>query len=470
MKKRIWNPLVYAEFAVFLGIGTLAGCGGEKTIDYHPEGVADVPQTGSGAGGAVSQFAGETLWSEIWNIERGGEETVEVIVDARIVLPPVEEMYVVTAKVPKFDEQFREQAVKNFYGESVVFYDDILHLPKKELEAIYKDYENRYETSSDAEKDIWKANMEKYKSLMEKASDTYTPADDYEVDEYIGTRDGITYKLGIHDDYGVAEGKFDSLEIVINATNIEELVPEQYPDYIHAWPHPYMTCDKYADIGENECVYSEQEAERLARDLLESFGLEYPVLTRSVPLIWGDEELSSRNCNEYHANGYSFTFAYGIDGVSFPDFGTEDNYENWDAIGVYQEKTVKYGMNAHAVIDVTDKGIYCEYIADPLETVRISECVKLLPLETIKEIMKENMEKKYEDLPFHAGRVPQKFTHMELIYFRVRDKENEGCYSYVPAWRLSEKEEMYSYGESRIRNPIIVNAIDGTLIDIYEDW
>ena len=57
------------------------------------------------------------------------------------------------------------------------------------------------------------------------------------------------------------------------------------------------------------------------------------------------------------------------------------------------------------------------------------------------------------------------FQRLELIYFRIKDKENEGCYSYIPAWRLSGGNDYPQYFE----NPLLINAIDGSVIDFYDE-
>lgn len=412
MKKQIGNPLVCAGFAAALAIAMLMGCAGEKKVDYHIDGVEKEPQTdGDSPKGTIAQFAEETAWNEIWNIEEGVEETVHVTVDAQVLVPDVKEMYVVEVTVPKFDVAFKERAVKIIFGGEDVSCDD-------------------------------------------------------ETDEYTGKMDGITYTLRFDEHFGEEGYYTDSQWFSLQAKNFEEICPEEYEGYVHHMEHPYMFNDVYMEAAENECKLSLQEAEKIARNFLEEFGLEYPVLAYTKPLIWGDETLDSRTCNKWPANGYVFTYNYGVENVSFTDLGY--SYVN---LVMEEGKIPRYSMYASATVYVTDKGVIFMVADNPVETVSISDSVELLPLDTIKEIMKEEMTNRYGDFRFIFKWAANEleFTHMELIYFRVNDKENPERYSYVPAWRLSEQIGQYGQWNSEIRNPVIINAIDGSVISIFDE-
>ncbi len=60
-------------------------------------------------------------------------------------------------------------------------------------------------------------------------------------------------------------------------------------------------------------------------------------------------------------------------------------------------------------------------------------------------------------------------NEMELIYFRMRDRKNQGYYSYVPAWRLADVVRDVSGRITGISNQVLINAIDGSVIDFYEE-
>lgn len=81
-------------------------------------------------------------------------------------------------------------------------------------------------------------------------------------------------------------------------------------------------------------------------------------------------------------------------------------------------------------------------------------------METIQKIMKSEVTEHTGRYDFSGG---NGFNAMELIYFRMKNVDEPGSYSYVPVWRLCNESE-YSYD-----NPILVNAIDGTVIHLLDE-
>lgn len=472
MKKQIWKRTLCLGLATTLCMGMLSGCGTEKEIDYHVDGATENSQTaGDGGKTALSQFAGETIWEDNWTIEEDENKTIELTVDAQIVLPEAEEMYVVEVTVPEFDADFKEHVAETLFDGNGIYYNDVEHLPKKELEIIYDDYKRRYEeATAEADREYLAAYMTYYEKLLETAGDTYMPADAFDVNGYIGERDGITYELYFSDIYGGENWVLNIQYFSFYATNFEEICPEGYEGYSHYMAHPYMNMDRYTNVGENECKLSVEEAEGMARELLEELGLEYPVLSYAKPLMWGDETLFSENIyDDWPANGYVLTFEYGMDDLSFTGFGSDGNYSVGYSSDTYEMgEQQPYSLGAFAEVYVTDKGVIGVFVNSPVETVNISESVELLPLDTIKEIMKDNADKPFTELDSSYS-LKETYSHMELIYFRVRDKENPMNYSYIPAWRLSEQLGDPLMGNWSIRNSLIINAIDGMWIDLFDE-
>lgn len=449
----------------------LTGCGNEKNVDYNIDGVTEETRTENNNGKkSVSQFADEENWNEVWTVDEGVEDPVEITIDAEVTIPEAEEMSVVEVRVPEFDVKFKEHAVKTLFEGNDVYYNDLEHLPKKELEELYMENKEWYESATtEMERETARKHMQEYEKLLENASDTYTLADSYEVDEYIGEVNGITYELWVSDFYGETGWDINAQWFNFYAANIEEICPDEYEGYTHYMEHRYMTCDRYTNVGENECDISIEDAEKVARDLLKELGLEYPVLAYTKPLIWGDSTLSDENMYDWPANGYAFTFEYGVDEVSFTGLGT--NYDYVNLVNSEADEVPQYSMMATASVYVTEKGVIDLHAYSPVETVDISESVELLPLDTIKEIMKEKITTEYEDFRFINLMAANELTfdHMELIYFRVRDTGNSKQYSYVPAWRLTSQIGDAVQNNLSIRNPVVINAIDGTLINVYDE-
>lgn len=463
-RKQRWKQRMRTGLLTWMCMGLLTGCGEEKKVDYRIEGVKEETQeeTDEGRSG-VLQFAEEETWNETWTID-DGENVAEVRIEADIVLPDTEQMSVVEVCVPEFNGEYKKQIVGRIFGGEEVYYHDFEHLPKKELEEMYDMFEEMYLSEPEGTADGIKEEMDKYKDAVGTAKDTYTLAEEYNINEYIGKRDGITFELEflLHENRAGGADLYNQ-RINFFAKDFKDICPKEYEDYITYMEHPY------AYNGENECKFSEEEAQKIARKFVDDLGLEYPVLTETKPIIWGDEKFSVEDFYEWNVNGYVFHYEYGLDDVSFTGFGEEWEYEN-----IYnspEDDELKYSMAAEMCVYVTDRGVIHMYADSPVETTGITEKVELLPLDTIKKIMKEQMTNQYEN--FHFLQMSQTgefvFNRLELIYFRVRNKENSRKYSYVPAWRLSDQTGIEKYEVRIIRNPVIINAIDGSVIDFYDE-
>lgn len=417
--------------------GIFTGCGDKEKVDYSIEGVEDAAASeeqeyGRGKS-SVAQFAKETHWSDVWTLETKegiGTETVEITIEADIFLPDAEEMYVVEVTVPEMDEPYRQRIVENLFDSQ-----EVSHMTAKD---------------------------------EVKEEELYPTKGDYVADQYIGERDGVSYILWFNriTDEDMSGG-YSSQWFNFYPEDTSDICPKSYEGYTRFMPHRFLTVDKYTRIGENECAISQEKAQEMAEDFLKEFELEYSVLHTVRPLIWGDDTLSSDTIYDWPANGYVFTYHYGVEEVSFRG-STKYAYMPY----AEEDTDKEYPAEGSAEVYVTERGVICMYADNPVETMGMSGEVEFLPLETIKEIMKEEVIKRYEEFSF-VHLMPAKelqFTRMDLIYFRVRDKEHPGSYSYIPAWRLSEDlGKLPEGGDIVVHNPVIINAIDGTLINFYDE-
>lgn len=181
---------------------------------------------------------------------------------------------------------------------------------------------------------------------------------------------------------------------------------------------------------------------------------------------------------QYFLNGYIFYFDAGVDAMSFLQFGSQETD------GYFREKKKKseesqYSMRAQMEVYVNDKGVIRMRAYNPIETLTISEGVDLLPMDVVKEIVMEQVSGQFEKFRFKftdGAAIPDEIKQteyefvnltdkMELIYFRVRNKADRGYYSYIPVWRLSG----IHYVSGKLENQILINAIDGSVIDFYDE-
>ena len=466
-KRRGWFGL-----ALCLGLNLLTGCK-EKSVDYDVGGMTESGQVGTNGGErGLNQFTDAPAWKDEWTAVNTKGNAVTLSIDAQISVPQAEQMSVVEVKEPEFDAAYKESVAKRIFGGEEVYYNDPEHLPKKELEKLrMRCLEWMDDRAEDAEavKEL-ETELSGYDELLKTAKDTYTLVDAYDVDEYLLEHDGISYELvfgEIENDSTVSDAIYKSKRVRLHPKDISEVCPEE-------WKGKSMYYYNLPSIGtavENQCKFSEEEAQKLAQRFVDELDMGYSVLGYSKPLFWEEVKVSDEIPN-YMPNGYIFCYDAGIDGVSFTSFGTQGQYMNYG-----KKKGVEgewYQLDSTLEVYVTDKGVIEMDVINPVEITGISGETGLLPLREVEGIVKKQINEHFGTFRFDYPADDRKvtFNKMELIYFRIRDRKNPGHYSYVPTWRLSEVTE-YEY-ELRplnffIRNPVLINAIDGSVIDFYDE-
>lgn len=402
---------VSAVLLLCLSVNFAAGCK-DKTIDYDI-GINTESMWNAGKSG-VEQFADAPAWEEEWTTENKKGDTVTLKVDADIILPQTGQLSVVEVMEPAFDAAYKETVAKRIFGDEEVCYNDIC-----------------------------------------------TPVDTYTANEYLGNRDGVPYELSFSEWDADRSSLRRIKTIKLAPKDVYQICPENLRETENliytAWPQ--------RNTVENQCGISEEEARNTAQHFVDTLGLDYSVYAYSQPMVWANNSL----WDEWAANGYVFTFDFGVDEISFVSFGREEDYKNF-YIKHSESDELEYSLNAQMKVYVTEAGVIAMTADNPMEKIRISERVKLLPLDTIERIMKAQLTQSLEAFRFnYSPRGDLNFDEMELIYFRVRDKENPGYYSYVPAWRLSSASKAEEYHVISVRNPVLVNAMDGSVIDFYDE-
>ena len=92
----------------------------------------------------------------------------------------------------------------------------------------------------------------------------------------------------------------------------------------------------------------------------------------------------------------------------------------------------------------------------PVSVTSISGSVEMLSLKNIEQIIKEQLKNNADKYELERN---TSFNNMQLTYFRLKDKNETAKYSYVPVWSFSR------LVDSQKKNVILVNAIDGTIIN-----
>lgn len=488
MKKSKLMHLLYIGIIAVLPIISLTGCSEEEMqVDYSIEGITEAQQSESvGGKTGLVQFEGEENWKETWTAKVGefewNGELLDIKADmkanAKVIVPQTKQMSVVEVAEPEFDAEFKKTVAENIFASGEIYYRDPSHLPKKDLQEIQEyldeigDLTIKWEIYPYSIKQL-KQKLEDVQAAldnMESAKETYTPVEEYTVDEYLGIYEERMYRLTFAERPGDGLTEYRRFkQIKMEVKDLYEVCPEEFKDQKDLECSPWMQ----GNWVENQCELSEEDALKKAQAFVEQMGLDYPVFSFSYPLLWGEppkyvtEESSTEG---WGIDGYVFTFDLGLDDISFVNYGMEEDYRIFEnpIVETDSTKEIRYSLNARMQIYVTDRGVIKVIADNPMELVSVSEGVALLPLYTIKSIIKDEMNEQWELFNGKYGG-NQYYDTMELIYFRVSDKEHADKYSYVPVWRLAMVTKYAVTNEISIEDPVLINAIDGTVINFYEE-
>lgn len=468
MKRRI---LVWGILLVVTA-GTFAGCG-KKEVDYSLE-EGDTQESGQNGGNSLAQFKDAENWSDELAVVDKSNIEQELAIEAAVVVPDADSMSVVEVEQTVMDTAFREAFLKAFFEEGEVYYHDEAHYTAEELAGYIAELEDMVEEfGEDMHGDMKKSieeSLEHYRVLLSDASDSYTPAEAYEsCNEYVGYRKDILYRVY----FGGAEVTVEPLKGV-SFYGPGTLANYEFVEMMRQYSA------KTEEALENECIYSMEEAKNLAESFMKKLDRDSQVCVEEKPVMWHGRMLdANKNVTEekYAFYGYTFTYGTGIDDIAFSLFPDLWDYDvTWtdqvldakrdmeadiasDIVGEKDDAMVRLldMFNGDRVeITVTDAGIVSLSIQAPVTIIDITGAVKLLPLDAIKDIMKNELAENGEQYDFKWDK---RFNNLELMYLKTKDETAENEYSYVPTWCLSKKDEMGLH-----YHPVFVNAIDGSVI------
>lgn len=324
---------------------------------------------------------------------------------------------------------------------------DDLEKTIQSIEDVLQEAENNPESNVDIEgfKQMMKEYKEEqagYQEQIKQATDEFVEIEDYSGANYIGTYNAKNYALSFDD---TRECSY----VLFSVYNISDVIPEEADSLTYY----FAAGSEWIKGAKNHCELTEEEARKQAEEALLAIGWSAPIWKETEFLVWSGE-------NEDVIDGYCFTASLGIDNMAFGDF--DSGYE-W-VLG--QSSADLYQGTAE--IYINDSGIVYMSVNEPVNVVQITENVSLLSLDTIKGIIRNELsnhpEKYLED-----GKKTY-FTQLELNYIRIKDDSRERYFSYVPVWRLCHKTGSADYTDGRKISgyPVLINAIDGSVIDIKD--
>lgn len=457
---------------------SLTGCSGKK-IDYGNESESKETKNMS----ALADIRADSGWNENFTIQTGnGEKTVYV--NANIVVPDFDNMSVVEVKNIKVGADFKKSVIEAYFGYSTVYYHDIPHYTKEEIYHSMEVVKNEiagYQQEIDAgliteegvsrvmksENDL----LEQYEKAEPSALDTREKATDYtDCNEYLGYIGNVFCELR----FGIAED--GSLEYISAQPLKAGSEGTLYDDSEYGYYGPPSFAEEKGVEGfnggstggdttssyDNECALSKDEAIKKAEEFQNKLGMASQVYIGTSDYEWsagviedGDDTVKTDDKESVikdTAWGYIIDYGEGVDGIAFcKSLDFTRNMDIWETPDNYDD-FMPYGSSSFIV---TDQGVTEFTVSYPVDIVNESKNVELLSMDTIKEIIKDDMTKNSDQYDFTQNHT---YNNLKLGYIRLKDASDKDKCTYVPAWCLSKQDKGYD------RYPVYVNAIDGTII------
>lgn len=432
---------------------SLTGCSGKK-VDYNME----TENINTKAGSDISAFDDSTKWNDSFSVETS-DKSVDVDISADITLPDCKSMSVVEVQNIKVGADFKKSVIEAYFGDSTVYYHDIPHYTKEEIYHSMEVVKNEiagYQQEIDAgliteegvsrvmksENDL----LEQYEKAEPSALDTREKATDYtDCNEYLGYIGNVFCELR----FGIAED--GSLEYISAQPLKAGSEGTLYDDSEYGYYGPPSFAEEQGVGGlnggstggdttsayDNECALSKDEAVKKAEEFQNKLGRASQVYIGTSDYEWSAGVIEDGE---------------GVNGIAFcKSLDFTRNMDIWETLDNYDD-FMPYGSSSFIV---TDQGVTEFSVSYPVDIVNESKNVELLSMDTIKEIIKDDMTKNSEQYDFTQNHT---YNNLKLGYIRLKDASDKDKYTYVPAWCLSKQDKGYD------RYPVYVNAIDGTII------
>ncbi|MCI7106479.1 MAG: DUF6034 family protein [Agathobacter sp.] len=470
MRKNIWTSLFLTGA---LALGLLTGCSNKKVIYDIDHTQSTQSGMKSDGGFGLAQFADAETWKESWKATNAAGDTYDISISADISVPEVDQMSVVEVKEAEMDEAFKKQIIEGLFPEETVYNNDADHWPKErvqqQIEKLEEELKQMKQNKESFDEEDYNQSIKalddeikKYTAQLSSAPSDYQPVEEYRGSSYLIEHDGIFYRIEFDE---TNYGAFCMKTVHMEPDDYQTLCPDELKEKDWHWYEGEESTE------ENKCSLTKQEAQAVAERALSAMNLTDMVLEETLPLVWGgnisgDDGIGIEN--EKVTDGWKFSYGMGIEGVSFRQYGTENDYrfdEFYESMAKGED--YMYSMNSGIALSIMDEGVIGMELCCPIEITSVTKDVELLSMENIQTIMRNELTEHIDQYPSLES--VNYYTNMELIYFRIRDEEKKGYYSYVPVWRLSVQFEDED-GNQQMERAVLVNAIDGGVIYLQDEF
>jgi len=448
----------------------LIGCDKEKKenvkkSDIEIEKCSDIRE--------IRSWSKNNKWETRW-VSGKKDNSAEIVINATVSVPKSDSMSVVEVNNISVTGEDKQEIISSMFDKDECYYYDDAHKTKemwqreievkinRETDSVKYENEELLEIKNQMEEKMKKAPNEMTK-VVDYNEDFGEYREEWKKDSYYGLIDKNKYIVEVFSDLG-GSLKYDYIyvspyddkewapETLKNATELscggkEEgeiaLLTEQYPEL----------------TGENKCTITLDEAKQSVEKYVEKLGVPNAVCTEEQDLLWSGYVDGEKKVEK---NGYYLSYSLGIGDEPVADAGVDEGFLSNEE----RENVVGRSMECNAVFEITDKGIYYMYITNPIKVKKVTGNVNLLPLGSIFDIIINHIDNLMDNED--VMKVQKKYSDLDLIYFRVANKEKSKTYSFIPVWRLTYRYE--NDGTQVIRNPILVNAISGEIIDVAREY
>lgn len=352
---------------------SLTGCSGKK-IDYGNESESKETKNMS----ALADIRADSGWNENFTIQTGnGEKTVYV--NANIVVPDFDNMSVVEVENVKIDADYKKRFLDLYFGGNEYYYHDPDHYTVDELNEVIEDWQK---TQDETHSEWLEQQLAEYRDKLETAKTTYTVAKDLENCEVFAG-----YKGDVFCEVDFEAHKVHAYALHQSGTDYgpPSLRNEDYDTITQTFQDDDLK-DK-ADETSNEGSKSAASAKKEVGDFLSKLGMQDLVERGECECSWIGFN-NSEEGNDYQTAvwGYIYSYATGIDGITFKDGFDMDTYlSGYEAIDSDIDDVT---LPDSTLLTVTDDGIIDVQMEYPVNVTQIYKDVELISLKNIEQIIK----------------------------------------------------------------------------------
>lgn len=465
-KNKLRKAAVIALAGLMMTQTALTGCG-KKEVNYNLDGSGN----GDGSGGSKAGSSRSGIGAAL-GVPDGCDESIDAgntgigtisFKDDEIQVPDTDKMNVLHFTPSKFGNEEKKAIVEGIFEKDKGIYKyDEDHMTKADYQQIIDNYKEQIESAKGEGDDSWvtylEEEMKNYEEKLAKAPDEYEDAGDYDSEGFIGTMNGMQYSMNIYapsdedGDVGLGTSIYLSPK-----DDMISLRPHDGAD--QAWVSSYK--EPGVDLDTNTSKMTKEEAEDIAGKFLSDIGITDVLEKEANDMIWeyasGKEgETVARECDGYiieysRAIGGSTSYngyLYSVDNLMTNDGWINMPIESY-SVYVYDGKVIEANWNQ--VFSKADS---------------VDENVELLTYDQMLEKAKTEIPKYYEKYKTQYKNIT--FNDVSLTYYIVSD--GEGKCKYTPVWVFSQYQERQdSEGAESPEQLVIMNAMDGTVVDLLEE-